>query len=161
VTFGGIALAFIVVYKFVLPSSAKRELASEVAETAIGQNVMPWPDRADAAVKKQLSGQSGANVAASIQRIAHPTGNGGTIDSVTVRRMGDRLSVRIDVSWQGGFLGSKNTTTVIWEFDQSRHISATLMGDTGAFGVGSSNAKKLDQYFASEVYPTLRTNTGE
>lgn len=161
VTLGGILLAVVVAYKFVLGLSAKKELAAVVSNTAIGQHIVPWPDKAEATVRRLLSGSSGANIGRSIQTLAHPTGKNGAIAKFEIRHMGDQLSVRIDETWQGGFLGSKNSTTIVWDFDQKRHIAGRVLGDSGALGIDSAHAQKLDQYFASEVYPVLRDSVGE
>jgi flagellar basal body-associated protein FliL len=90
VTLGGILLAAIVAYKFVLGSGTKKH-AAVVSDTAIRQHIVPWPDKAEAAVRRLLSGSSGANVGRSIQTLAHPTGKSGAIANVEIRHMGDQL----------------------------------------------------------------------
>src|SRR5439155_23642155 len=105
VTLGTLAVVFALVYKFVLNSSARGIVAKSLGETAIGQHVIPWPDKADEQVKQLSRGQSGANLASSIVHIAHPTGESPSLKDISVRRLGDQLSVRIVANWRGGFLG--------------------------------------------------------
>lgn len=118
-----------------------------------------WPDRAEAALTDWLRGPSGVSVAQSIQRIAHPTGSDANLTDVDVRHVGDALSVRLTVSWSGGF-GGAHTTVVAWDFDRHGHRSAAVLRDDAMASVSEKNARKLDTYFRDSVYPNLRTAVG-
>ena len=94
-------------------------------------------------------------------RIAHPTGSGSNLRTYDVRRVGSQLSVRISTSWRGGLSGDNYTTDVVWEFDGTRHIAATVVFDSALVGVANLNARKLDDFFRLEFYPVLRSNVGD
>lgn len=107
-----------------------------------------------------LDGPSDASMARTIRGITHPTGNNARLRSYDIRRMGDKISVRISTDWQGGFSGDDYTTDVVWEFDEAHHVVAEVVSDNALVSVAAENARVLDEYFRREFYPVLWTNTG-
>ena len=77
-----------------------------------------------------------------------------------IKHVGEMLSVRLTVSWSGGF-GGAHMTTVAWDFDHRGHRSAAVLRDDAPVAVADKNARQLDTYFRDEVYPILRQGTGD
>ena len=148
------------VYKFVLNREGKKLVNVIATQTGVGRTVIPWADRAESVLKVTLDKSSGT-LASAIQRICHPSGAKPTYGGSEIRRVGDGFSVNIRCNWKGGVLGTDYATVVNWEFKQSGHVRAVVTQDNSAFAVGSEEAKKLDEYFRTEVYVVLRSNMGD
>jgi len=148
----------IVVYS-VLPRGAQDTINELASRSGPAGRAIPWIDRADTTTRTMLAGPSGLTAAKIIQAITHPTGKNPSLRTFDVRRMGDRISVRLSTSWQGGFVGTDYTTVVVWEFSEGGHISAKVIADDTMIGPG--NARQLDDYFRLEFFPVLRSNTGD
>lgn len=159
-----LAIGAIVVYS-VMPGGAKDVVNAVAARSGVVGRVVPWGDRAETALRGMLDGRNGAIVASSIQSITHPTGENPSLGDYSVRRVGDRLSVRISVNWQGGLLklggrGANYTTAVAWEFSEGGHVSTTVVSDTSVIDVSRANARRLDDWFRAELYPVLHSDAG-
>jgi hypothetical protein len=157
---GAVALVATAVYSQ-LPVRTRDDLSLAASRAGIVGRVVPWAERAGAMLRSMMSGPSGVAAARSIQAIAHPTGRNAQLGDYDVRRVGDRISVRISASWQGGFSGVGYATDVVWEFDETRHISATVVSDSALVRIAAKNARRLDDYFRLELYPVLRSNLGD
>lgn len=120
----------------------------------------PWVDRADVELRSMLNEGAGATVAQAIQRITHPTGSGASLEGLEIRHVGIALSVRLSVRWTGG-LGAEHTTVVAWNLNGSNHGGANVLADSSPIPIARSNARQLDQYFANDVYPILRSRLGQ
>lgn len=158
-----LAFGAIVVYA-VMPRGARDAVNEVASRVGVAGRVVPWVDRAETAVRNMLDGQDGA-VASSIQTLTHPTGENPSLGGYVVRRVGDRLSVRISVNWQGGLVkmdgrGANYTTDVVWELSEAGHASTTIVSDTSAIKVSRANARRLDDWFRAEMYPVLHDNAG-
>lgn len=116
-----------------------------------------WSERADEAVTAMLNDASGPAAAQSIQHITHPTGGGASLAAFDVRHAGKNLSVRLTVSWSGGF-GANHTTVVVWTFNRDEHVAARILSDNSPIHVAAANAQQLDRYFQNEMYPVLLNN---
>ncbi len=149
----------IVVYSL-LPDGARDAVNDVASHAGVVGHAVPWVERADTALHRMFDGSTGAVVARSIQRVTHFSGENASLQEYSVRRMGDRVSVRISVNWHGGFTGDGYTTIVAWEFSESGHISVTLLGDDAPTPVTDSNMRELDIWFRAELFPVLRSNAG-
>lgn len=116
----------------------------------------PWVDRAMPAVARLMKSGEGERIARSIQQLTHPSGNNPQLRAFNVVPHGRRAVVQISTAWQGGFTGSHYVTDVVWELDEQGHVSATIASDNAPISVAASNARQLDDYFRSEVYPIFR-----
>lgn len=159
-----LALGAIVVYS-VMPRGARDVVNQAASRSGLVGRVVPWADRAETALRGMLDGHDGATIAHSIQAITHPTGENSSLGGYVVRRVGDRLSVRISVNWQGGLLkvdgrGANYTTDVVWDFGEGDHVSTTVISDTSVIAVSRTNARRLDDWFRVELYPVLHANAG-
>lgn len=149
-----------IIYTFVLNREGKKIVNVIATQSGVGRTVIPWADRAESVVKVLLE-RSKDNLASTIQNISHPTGTKPTYDGSDVRRVGDGFSVNIRCKWKGGLLGTEYVTVVNWEFKESGHIRAVVTQDNSSFAIAAENAKKLDEYFRTEVYAVLRSNMGD
>ena len=152
----GLIVIAILVYVLV-PKETVDEVAAHSG--AVGR-VIPWADRTESALRRLMDGPSGAAAARSIQNITHPTGDSARLRAYEVRRTSSTICVRISTSWQGGFTGTDYTTDIVWEFGETRHISATVISDDALVGVSDEAARHLDDYFRLEFYPVLCSNAG-
>lgn len=114
-----------------------------------------WGKQAEQVVRNAFDGESGSNIATSIQRIAHPTGENPSLASVDVTGGADNVVVQIRVNWKGGLLGTEYSTVVKWEIRDTGHVQAVVVEDSAPIGIADSNAKELDDYFRTTVYPVL------
>lgn len=158
-TAGALVVGAVVVY-LLLPRSTKDTVNNIASHSGVVGRAVPWVERADTALRTMLDGQSGAAVALSIQASTHPTGVNPRFVGYDVTRMGDRVAVRISVSWQGGITGDGYTTVVLWEFSESGHISTTLVSDSSVIPASRAGIRRLDDWFRASFYPTLYSNTG-
>lgn len=151
-----LAIGAVVVY-MVLPRGAKDAVNELASRSGVAGRVVPWADRAETAVRQMLDGGSGATAARMIQQIAHSLGDTPSLRTYSVQRMGDRISVRIFVSWKGPF--NAHETEVVWEFSESAHAYAKIVSDTYGFITDRDN-RRIDDWFRTEFYPALHSNTG-
>ena len=156
-TLGILAIGAVVVY-LVLPSGAKDAVNVVASRSGIVGRAVPWAERADTLVRRMLDGNSGARAAASIQVATHPTGGNPRLVSYDVTQMGDRLAVRISVSYQAAT--TAYTIVVLWEFSERGHISTTLVADDSFWPASTSGVQRLDDWFKTSFYPPLYSNTG-
>ncbi len=145
------------IYTFVLNREGKKIVNVLATQTGVGRTVIPWHDRAESMLKVTLE-KSQANLASTIQGICHPTGSKPSYGGHEIRRVGDAFSVNLRCNWKGGLLGTDYVTLVNWEFKESGHVRAVVTQDNSSFAVAPENAKKLDEYFRTEVYAVLRSN---
>jgi hypothetical protein len=106
------------------------------------------PDAGDRYVEHVRSTIDDA-VARRARTIVHPTGTGGRLSALHVGKRGDTYVVTIGVDWTGGFTSAAYTTTIVWTFRPSGHVSAAIDRDTAVVHVAADNAKELDAYFAA------------
>ena len=118
--------------------------------------LIPWTTKADIVARKLLEGESGENVAKSIQGIAHPTGTDAKFSRGDVLMVGDKMSVTIAADWRGGLSGGSYTTVVVWEFDERQHRGTQVLSDNAPFAVEAANLKQLDEYFRTQVYARVQ-----
>lgn len=157
IVFVVIAIVATFLLAFILGRPAIRTATSTVVKT-----VVPWSDRAELHLKQHLlTGESGQNVAATIQGISHPTGKSPKLGSVQILHVGEALNVRIDVNWKGGLLGTDYTTVLVWEFSKNAHTKASITQDSAPTSVSLENQKKLDEYFRTECFAKLKSNLGD
>jgi len=95
-----------------------------------------------------------------IPESCHPTGAKPRMEKYEIRKVGDTFSVDIRVNWRGAF-NAEHTSVVIWEFKQSGHIRAAVTAENAAFGVAPVEARRLDEWFRTQLYATLRTDMGD
>jgi len=132
----------------------------KVAETA----TIPfksWTEQAEGKLNQMMEGKSAQGLASHVQAITHPTGKSPKLSSFSIRRVGEQLSVRFDVTWKGGVSASDYTTRVVWELDKDHHIRATVTDDNAPFAPDAASKQKLDEYFRTECYPVLVSNLGK
>jgi hypothetical protein len=156
---GLVSLAIVGALVYALIPGAKETIDTVASHSGVVGKVVPWADRAETALRQMMDGSFGASMARTIRGITHPTGSDARLRSYDVRRMGDRISVRISTDWQG-LSDASYTTDVVWEFDEAHHIVAEVVSDNALFSVAAENARQLDEYFRREFYPVLWTNTG-
>jgi len=133
----------------------------DVSPTGLVRSVMPWSVKAESAAKRLLSGESGANVASTIQRIGHPTGQDPKLRDVRVVYRDGVLQSQITVRWTGGYLGGNYETTVLWRCSEERDLGIKILSDDAPFGIASDNFRQLESYFETHVYSVLKHNLGE
>lgn len=124
-------------------------------------SVMPWSIKAEPAAKSLFSGESGDNVAASIQRLTHPTGENPKLRDVRVSYHDGALHTTITVRWTGGFLGGNYETTIQWRCSEERDLGIRILKDDAIVGIANENFRQLESYFESYVYSVLKRNLGE
>lgn len=154
-----LVIGAIVVYS-VLPRGAKDTVNAVASRSGVAGRVVPWAERADTALRQMLDGENGPIAARSIQALAHPAGTNPSLNGYEVRQLGDRVSARISVSWQGSLTGIVYTTEVIWEFSESGHGSATISFDNGPVGVFQADRARVDDWFRTSFFPVLYGNVG-
>ena len=137
----------------------KSAVSQFVADSGIGKQVIPWPDRAEA-VANSLVQPNQQNIANAIQGIAHPTGKNPSLVSYRISKLNNSVIVEFQVSWQGGFVGNGYTTVVIWEISESNHVQARITDDTATVAVDANHARQLNDYFYSKVYPAFVEGMG-
>jgi len=140
-------------------TEGKNAVSKFAAETGIGKQVIPWPDRAEAVVKTLVQSNQ-QNIADAIQRILHPTGKNSSMDGFDISKLNDSIIVELRISWQGGFLGGDYTTVVAWEIGEGNHMQAKVTQDTAVVAVGDDNLRHLDEYFRTKVYPAFISGIG-
>lgn len=133
----------------------------DVTPVGLVRSVMPWSVKAESAAKRLLSGDSGTNVASTIQRIGHPTGQDPKLRDVRVAYRNGVLESTITVRWTGGFMGGNYETTVLWRCSEERDLGIKIVSDDAPFGIASDNFRQLESYFETNVYPVLKHNLGE
>ncbi len=138
----------------------KDDINRLAAQTGIGTQVIPWPDRADTAVRSVIEQNSG-KLASSIQAIAHPMGKQPVLASSSVTKLQSSIVVQLAVSWKGGLLGGDYQTVVAWEINEANHVNAKAISDSSPFPPNAKDQERLDDYFKMNVYPAFyRTITG-
>ncbi len=148
-------------YKFFMPSSQKDVVARVAATSSVGVVVVPWVDRAEAALKAQLRTPGQLDVLGnSIVNVTHPTGNNAKVGHHAIRKAGDAVILAVAVDWTGGILGTAYRTSVEWRFTESRHESLEITGDNSLTGVSDSAKQDLEEYFERELYPVVSRNAG-
>ncbi len=131
---------------------------ADFVPNAVKATVQPWNVRAQAIIPKMFEGENRQTIAKVIQGVTHPTGKNPQFESVDVRPSGDGISTRFEVSWQGGLSSKSYKTIVVWESTQQKHLRAEVTADTAPIAADAANLKKLDDYFRTEIYPTLCKN---
>ncbi len=144
------------------PAYAERTVPAwnqaEAAQTTGAIQMTPaWANQATIQLKNLIT-RSSKNIAASIQGITHPTGNGARLGNFNVLNLGDHMMVQMVVHWNGGVLGTAYQTSVNWELDPNQHLVATVSGDTASISVQPQNLQALDNYFRQNVYPVFFSN---
>ncbi len=119
---------------------------------------VPWSLKAERAGRVTFGGESGDNIAATIQKISHPTGHSPRRRDVDISLHDDILIARMTVTWVGGILGGNYETTVQWRCNQERDLGIEILGDTALTSISNENFRKLQDYFESEVYRVVREN---
>lgn len=125
---------------------------------------LPWIDRAEKVLPTLLDGTNGSLVATAIQTITHSQGNKPRLKTYEIRRMGDRISLRVSINFEAAVLRDSSgnpvvyTTDVIWDFSEQGHVSAKVTADNATWGPGG--AKQLDDWFRNEFYPSLYRAAG-
>ena len=114
-----------------------------------------WIERAESALRTMLNGKDGSVIAQSVLSAAHPAGMNPVLGPYSIRRMGDRISVRMTIFWEGRMAGGSYRTDLAWEFSEQGHISTTIIGDNSVFGVNASERAQVNDWFRAEVYPVL------
>jgi hypothetical protein len=122
-----------------------------------GLSIVPWPEKARTAATSMYDHQ-GSTLAESILNSTHPTGKGAQLSNYSAAVEGDELISKFDVSWKGGLLGAAYVTTIEWRCSQASSGSVRIVSDTAAIPVAPPFAKQLEAYFASSVYPVLRSS---
>jgi hypothetical protein len=140
-------------YNYLL-SPTSRGTVNAIA-SATGVPIVPWIDRAHTAADTMFRGPDGENVARSVRSITHPTGTGGHLSNFSISVAGDQLITRLDVTWNGGFLGSSYITSVEWTCSQAGHVGTRIVADNAFFNVAQQNQAQLDAYFRTTVFPIL------
>jgi len=126
----------------------------------------PWIERAEKVLPWLLAGETGATVATAVTARTHTYWKKPSLKGYDVIRMGDRISVRISINWQGSIIshadGSGNvyTTNVVWEFSERGHVSATVTSESGSGMPNAGEARQVDEWFRNELYPILYQNAG-
>ncbi len=140
-------------------TEGKRAISQVVAETGVGKQVIPWPDRAEAVANSIITANQ-QNIANSIQKITHPTGKNPTLASYTISKLNDSIIVEFQVSWLGGLTENNYTTVINWEINDNNHVAAKVTQDSALVDVESKNANLLDNYFLTKVYPAFVQDMG-
>jgi hypothetical protein len=146
-----------IIYTFVLNREGKKIVNVLASQSGVTRAVIPWQDRAESMLTVTLN-RSKDNLASTIMNTCHPTGSKPSYGGHEIRRVGEAFSINIRCNWKGGVLGTDYVTVVNWEFKESGHVKAVVTQDNSAFTVAADNAKKLDEYFRTEVYAVLRSN---
>ncbi len=145
-------------YRFMM-SQEQRDLVNRIASD-VGAPVTPWIDRAQAALRAQLSRLDEQQViASSIMNITHPTGTNPVLDKYDVGAMGDTLVATLVVDWKGAILRSNYKTVVRWKCTKTQNLGIDIVSDDGPVGVAPSNLKQLSDWFQTQVYPVVLSNT--
>lgn len=142
-------LCFITVFALQVESGAGASLASPPAQAG------RWPDRAEAAARLFIDANA-QQLANSIQRIAHPEGKRPELlANRDISQLGDRILVKVAVSWGGSSTRGSYITWIAWEFSEKSHVHAKVTGDSAPTKVTSRNAALLDDHFREKVYPSI------
>ncbi len=100
-----------------------------------------WSGAAAAAVQSLMQ-VSGPNIAASMQRILHPTGNSPVLRGYQFIPVAGGLVVRITTQWRGAW-GAWYVTAVDWGLSPQGHVRASVISDTARVRVGVWNLQRL------------------
>lgn len=120
-------------------------------QTPVTAKLVPWPDRAEPALRPFLSANAD-KLATAIQGITHPSGTNPEL-LFDVTKVNDHVQVTMTVTWQGGVLGKKYETTVVWELSENNHISTSVLADSALIPIAPENKEQLDVFFRTKVYP--------
>jgi hypothetical protein len=125
------------------------------APPAVHPQTQPGDWRRTAAFAvQQLMRTAGPGIAASIQRILHPSGGSPMLQGTDSLPSANGLTVRIATAWHG-LLGARHLTTVGWEISPQGHVRATVLSDSKGSQFSARRLEELDAYFATRVYPGL------
>lgn len=122
------------------------------------RSFVPWPLKAEKSGRITFAGDSGDNIASSVQKLTHPTGHSPKRRDVEISLHDDILTITLTVSWVGGFLGGNYETTVQWRCNQERDLGIKILRDTAPTSMSDDDFRKLQDYFESEVYRVVRVN---
>jgi hypothetical protein len=159
----GLAAAIILIGIWVVYSLSDRQTKDSInqftSQTGIGKQVIPWSDRADTAARKLIE-LNKDKIATAIQGATHPTGSSPSMSSYKVSKLPDRILVEMTVAWKGGFVQGNYSTVVIWEFTEQNNLQARVAFDSALTKVEPKNARELNDYFLTKVYPALISDLG-
>ena len=121
----------------------------------------PWIDRAETTAKVLFSGNNGETLAKKFLNLTHPSGTNSSLNGITVEKEGGVLICNITVAWKGGVLGTKYSTTFQWKCTKNGHLAAKISADNAVMKVAPKNLKAMEEYFRTEVFPSLIGKSGE
>ncbi|MFH1944018.1 MAG: hypothetical protein ABIK95_00160 [Acidobacteriota bacterium] len=145
-----LCLSVYFIYKNLMPLEEKTVVNRLATQIGISK-VIPWHERAASAVN-QLVGASKATIAENIRRLTHPTGQNATIINYAVRPSINVVTVIFQFDYEGMIFGDHFQMLIEWNFTKDRSISVNILEDTSPIPVLGLFKKKLDEYFASQLY---------
>ncbi len=118
-----------------------------------------WTTTAVSTFRSLLSTALSTQLAAEVQGVTHPSGKAPSLGQVSIASKGDTVTAHISVNWRGGFLGTPYVTTIVWDFNQQRHIQARVESDNAPTRVAAANAAQLDKWFETQLYRAVAIAT--
>ncbi len=135
-------------------SADSGSLFSEVLQR--GQGKRPWVLRAKEALNSILSQSSTANtIGQDALKLIHPMSNYQNIADWSVEDKGKNLVFSMRIAWKGKILQKLYYTDIQWRSNKQGHITAAIIKDGGKLHVTNGKIKKMDDYFHTQVWPTL------
>ncbi len=157
--FFGVILFGIWIFFSLSGSDGKKAISQFAAESGVGKQVIPWPDRASA-IADTLVSQNQQVFANVIQGITHPTGKEPSLQKYSVSKLPNSILVNFDVAWKGGFLGGHYVTQVTWEIGENNSSQVRISSDNASTNIEQKNKEALNQYFYEKVYPAFVQGMG-
>ena len=125
-----------------------------IALLTLTASAADWNTRATADLNQNFIPTNSAAIAKIIISTIHPSGKNPTLEKFQVLPSGNNLSVSFEVDWKSVY-NHDYKTIVVWQFNQTGHVSTTVLAENSVFKASKEAEKKLDEYFKLEVYPNL------
>jgi DNA-directed RNA polymerase subunit RPC12/RpoP len=126
--------------------------------SAVGVPIVPWTARAQIQAN-DLYAQRGNALAAGMLAAIHPTGQNATLAShATTLESGGILVSHFELAWWTGAPRTKNTTLIEWRCSERGDMAAAVGGDSAPSAVTARGQAQLDDYFRTNIFPSLKKN---
>jgi hypothetical protein len=124
--------------------------------SAAGIPVVPWTERAQIQAN-DIYTQRGNTLAVSMLSAIHPTGQNATLVShATTVEGGGILVSHFELAWWAGAPRTKNTTLIEWRCSESGDMASAIGGDSATSPVTAQGQSQLDDYFRTNIFPSLK-----
>jgi len=134
-----------------------KDTLSRIASAA-GVPIVPWTARAQTQAN-DIYAQTGNALAAGMLAAIHPTGQNATLVShATTVEGGGILVSHFELAWWTGAPREKNTTLIEWRCSENGDMAASIGGDSAPSPVTARGQSQLDDYFRTNIFPSLKKN---